>query len=389
MGDYDLMTDGNIISKGIHINENKSEAKDDLAFSKDEQEKILDNARKKTQANQGTRQLVGITRPSLGIFGSLSSQMIIKNPDIAENLNLQAQSTFRTVSLAKPDMRVVIKMLLKSEGYHHYDKLSRITTQFISEFISKKNEILYGQEAADSEHIDQITEKLVVRDLRIAVRFSILLRDQEWTGYREKIFSRQQKRWKFELQLYEKTLVEKEAELALLEQQKEKILKDKEDIEIDTMREGFRNILKTKFFNEWRAVKQQKLSTEKGTSKVKINEGEAEKELEGLILDTYNLIREKIKKEDDEMAREQKKNEAPDPLGSGTRQSISNKKGQKRRLTHSSTTELNFASKRQKDEQDFMSHIEEAFDKVVDAMKLQVSERQLYHCLGVIECMRR
>jgi hypothetical protein len=70
------------------------------------------------------------------------------------------------------------------------------------------------------------------------------------------------------------------------------------------MREGFRNILKTKFFNEWRAVKQQKLSTEKGTSKVKINEGEAEKELEGLILDTYNLIREKIKKEDDEMARE-------------------------------------------------------------------------------------
>ena len=195
-------------------------------------------------------------------------------------------------------------MLLKSEGYHHYDKLSRITTQFISEFISKKNEILYGQEAADSEHIDQITEKRVVRDLRIAVRFSILLRDQEWTGYREKIFSRQQKRWKFELQLYEKTLVEKEAELALLEQQKEKILKDKEDIEIDTMREGFRNILKTKFFNEWRAVKQQKLSTEKGTSKVKINEGEAEKELEGLILDTYNLIREKIKKEDDEMARE-------------------------------------------------------------------------------------
>lgn len=62
------------------------------------------------------------------------------------------------------------------------------------------------------------SQKLVVRDLRIAVRFSILLRDQEWTGYREKIFSRQQKRWKFELQLYEKTLVEKEAELALLEQ---------------------------------------------------------------------------------------------------------------------------------------------------------------------------
>jgi len=107
-------------------------------------------------------------------------------------------------------------------------------------------------------------------------------------------------------------------------------------------------------------------------------------------LDTYNLIRENIRQEEEEVAKEEKKNAAPDPLGSGTRQSISNKKGAKKaRLTHSSTTELNFASKRQKDEQDFMSHIEEAFDKVVDAMKLQVSERQLYHCLGVIECMRR
>ena len=129
--------------------------------------------RKKPQAkqrsllptNQVAQDLVGVTRPSLGIFGSLSSQIIIKNPEIAENLNLQAQSTFRTVSLAKPDMQVVIKMLLKSEGYHHYDKLSRITTQFISEFILKKNENLYGQEAANSEYIDQITEKLVVRVL--------------------------------------------------------------------------------------------------------------------------------------------------------------------------------------------------------------------------------
>ena len=42
----------------------------------------------------------------------------------------------------------------------------------------------------------------------------------------------------------------------MLEGQKEQILKDKEQIEVDTLREGFRNILKTKFFNEWRAVQQ-------------------------------------------------------------------------------------------------------------------------------------
>mmetsp|Transcript_29870 Transcript_29870/g.45653 ORF Transcript_29870/g.45653 Transcript_29870/m.45653 type:complete len:118 (+) Transcript_29870:6204-6557(+) len=116
-------------------------------------------------------------RPSLGIFGSLSSEMIIRNPDIAENLNLQAQSTFRTVSLARPDMLILLKMILKSEGYHYYEKLARITNEFISEFIRKKNEVLYGKGKAETAHIDKITERLVARDIRIAVRFSILLRD--------------------------------------------------------------------------------------------------------------------------------------------------------------------------------------------------------------------
>ena len=32
LGDYDLMADGNIMSKGIHINENKGSAKDNLEF---------------------------------------------------------------------------------------------------------------------------------------------------------------------------------------------------------------------------------------------------------------------------------------------------------------------------------------------------------------------
>jgi len=47
LGDYDLMADGNIISKGIHINENKAAAKDHLEFQKELKEKIVDNVRKK------------------------------------------------------------------------------------------------------------------------------------------------------------------------------------------------------------------------------------------------------------------------------------------------------------------------------------------------------
>jgi hypothetical protein len=33
-------------------------------------------------------------------------------------------------------------------------------------------------------------------------------------------------------------------------------MRDKEYIEFDTMREGLRVILKTKFFNEWRVINQ-------------------------------------------------------------------------------------------------------------------------------------
>ena len=87
-------------------------------------------------------------------------------------------------------------------------------------------------------------------------------------------------------------------------------------------------------------------------------------------MDTYNLIRDRVKKEEEEAARqieEDKKNDAPDPLGNA-RQAISNRKNPKRRLKHASTTELNFASKRQKDEINFMNNIEDAFDRVVDAM---------------------
>ena len=118
------------------------------------------------------------------------------------------------------------------------------------------------------------------------------------------------------------------------------------------MKEGFRNILKTKFFNEWRAAKLQKLTKEAG-AKARINESEAEKELEALILDTYNDQGDKIKKEEEDTVRQlddKNKNDAPDPLGLKTRKSISTRRNPKRRLTHSSTTELNFASKRQKDE---------------------------------------
>jgi len=86
---------------------------------------------------------------------------------------------------------------------------------------------------------------------------------------------------------------------------------------------------------------------------------------------------------------DKKKDDAPDPIGAGSRSAVSNRKNPKRRLTHSATTELNWASKRQKDEHAFLMVLEEAFEEVVEAMNLQECPRQMHCCLGVIENMRR
>ena len=73
-------------------------------------------------------------RPSLGIFASLSSKFIINQNKIADQLTLQAQSTFRTISLAKPDLLTLMTMIFKAEGYYSYKKLANLTYQFIEEF---------------------------------------------------------------------------------------------------------------------------------------------------------------------------------------------------------------------------------------------------------------
>jgi hypothetical protein len=189
----------------------------------------------------------------------------VKNPDVAENLNLLAQSAFRTVSLARPNVLKVLEMMLKSEGYQSYVKLASLTHRFIDEFMYQKNVALYGQEAANSDYVDRSTERLVLQDLKIALRFAILLRDQEWRGYLDRVFQKQQKRWTFELQLREPTLQEKTKELERLDAQKKWSLKDKANMEAEAMYEGFRVLLRTKFFNEWRTVKQAQLDKATGS----------------------------------------------------------------------------------------------------------------------------
>lgn len=271
-----------------------------------------------------------------------------------------------------------MKMLLKSEGYHAAEKLAERADRFISQFTHKKNQILYGEQAANSEFIDQVTEKLVLRDVRVAVRFAILLRNQEWSGYRDSVlFRRQERQWKFEPALYEKPLAEKETALAAKEKQAERALEEKARIETETLREGFRNILRVKFFNEWRAAKQEQLARKRDEPKGVLDEVAAERDLLALIVGTFDAVGERMAEEERERPSKQEEEQAAAllvlgpqgtlsaPAAEAAKQSAATKPSNqrlKRRLTHSaSTVGLNFAAQREADESEFMARVEGAF----------------------------
>ena len=103
--------------------------------------------------------------------------------------------------MARPDMALVIKMILKSEGYDSYERLAKLTYSIMEEVTNRKNSILYGGEKSQ---INANAERVVVRDVKVATRFSILLRDQEWSGYLERHFAKQRKGREFEMILHQK-----------------------------------------------------------------------------------------------------------------------------------------------------------------------------------------
>lgn len=88
LGDYDVVAERTLMSKGMHLEENKGAANANLGGSLAEKTLVLDRGSSFVPANDINKKLSGVARPALGIFGSLSSTMIMRFPDIADNLNL-------------------------------------------------------------------------------------------------------------------------------------------------------------------------------------------------------------------------------------------------------------------------------------------------------------
>ena len=59
-------------------------------------------------------------------------------------------------------------------------------------------------------------------------------------------------------------------ELERLNDQKKLIFKDKSAVETDSLLEGFRVLLTTKYFNEWRSAKKAKIASQKESPKMEL-----------------------------------------------------------------------------------------------------------------------
>jgi hypothetical protein len=82
------------------------------------------------------------------------------------------------MSLSKPDPQVILRMILKAEGFRSYERLTKTINDFLMEFTRRKNLKLYGKEEPNEvKMMSRVTESLVNRDIRVAIRHSILLRD--------------------------------------------------------------------------------------------------------------------------------------------------------------------------------------------------------------------
>jgi len=59
-----------------------------------------------------------------GVFASFSHGFVLKRDKEAEEVAVAMQSAFRVLSLAKPDTKVLVDLLLKSSGFSYHASLS-------------------------------------------------------------------------------------------------------------------------------------------------------------------------------------------------------------------------------------------------------------------------
>ena len=206
---------------------------------------------------------------NVGIFGSIQHILPIKKPKICEELLKQVRTSFRVIKLCKPDMNYLFHSFLKAENYTLPHDTAHLLRVFFENFRAIKKEMLYEKHKLEPEVVE---EELSLTNLRTALKLSNLLKDQEWQAFSRKQILKDKEEFKvvstidkFEVLSYQDNIgrwvvKQKDRNDYLNERErwaaKKSFANDtKFQIELDSLKEGFRVVVKTKVLTEWRMAR--------------------------------------------------------------------------------------------------------------------------------------
>ena len=134
---------------------------------------------------------------NVGIFGSIQHTLRAQKPEICTELLQQVRTSFRVISLEKPDMKYLFKSYLSMENFALPMDVGDMLIQFFKYFREAKREKLYAGKIEDPG----TGEELSLSNLRTALKLSQLLKDQEWRAYWEAQLARDAEEFKVQTTL--------------------------------------------------------------------------------------------------------------------------------------------------------------------------------------------
>ena len=84
------------------------------------------------------------------------------------------------LALTRPNEHLLLKVLLKTEGYLNYDLLAMLSQQFLDAFYLCNQSLVAENPAADKLLIH---EQLTLKDLKVAIKVASLLKNQDMQAY--------------------------------------------------------------------------------------------------------------------------------------------------------------------------------------------------------------
>ena len=82
-----------------------------------------------------------VKNTSFGVFATIHSGMTLKSSQVSKNIMSQLGSSFRMLSFCRFNERVMLSIILKTEGFSNYSMLARLSFEFLNSLYEQ----IYGK----------------------------------------------------------------------------------------------------------------------------------------------------------------------------------------------------------------------------------------------------